>query len=758
MGTMQERWFGAPIAVTGWEPSDVDRLQHLVARWHQARRQLCLSLLLGQRPDVDDRALVAILPERPLRLEARRWALWLVSGEHGLLAWYRQTLLALPDDALWQREREFYAALKLQDYGGPPEGASRLWRWQRRRGLDLSPWLGTAAGTLAVSAPPSLQPWLDHGAQPLLGQWLVWDGRWLIHLFWPGQPPETRSLPRVAAALLVPSLVSPATTAYRVQKGDTLWTIAQTRTGSGANWRQVYQANRQQIRRPDRIYPGQVLTLPAARSVTPPAISPTPAESIVVQSGDTLWHIAAVQSGHGSWWPQLWQANRDRLRRPDRLPVGTRLRRPLSWSSGPVPVGLPGPAVESAAAPEPPVVTKPVNPPLRPLPSLGRRPGRPTAGVPRALVPPPPVAPPVEPSPVPLRPTIVATVPPPEMARPLRPGRQDLAVPLRPVTPLNPSRPPSASPSALPAEPAAWPEPEPLQPLPEPSESSDAAATARPTAAIPSEPAEEPPVTWLPAEPQDAPATLRPSQGGADPWETWLRPEIPDPAHPQRQAAFTMPHLAPSALWPQIGWTGVPEYLTETAANQPPLTGWALNRQRLSATWQSDGWLIRGRWTTAQYGLAAGSNRADRQESWVDLDVGQRWQVAGPLRLGLLGRATWWQRRGGMGGDASLRAADLQGFGLGPVAQAEVALGGGHHLLAEAAVQPLMGVSFSGPLQAGGQVGQVEGQLGWQGRWGAFQPAVGYRARWVYDADGRFGTLAHGLTAGLAIGWPESGD
>jgi hypothetical protein len=267
------------------------------------------------------------------------------------------------------------------------------------------------------------------------------------------------------------------------------------------------------------------------------------------------------------------------------------------------------------------------------------------------------------------------------------------------------------------------------------------------------DPIDEP--VQVPAQPPvDGRATVRPGQGGADPWDVWMRPEQPDPAHPQRQANFRLPQLAPAALWPQIGWSGMPEYMLETASRQASLSGWALNRQRLSAEWQSGDWLLRTRWTVAQYGLSGTDGRADRQESWVDVDFGQSWQTMGQLRLGLLGRATWWSRRGGMGQDTSLRAADIQGFGLGPVGQAEVLLGGGHQLLVEAAVQPLMGVTFSGPLQAAGQMGQVEGMAGWRGHWGAFRPHVGYRARWLYDADGRFGTIGHGMTAGLSVGWP----
>jgi LysM repeat protein len=804
MATMQERWLGVPIAVRGLDRAGAARLAMQVARWQQARRQLCMSLLLGQRPDLDDRALAAILPERPLRVEARRWALWLVSGGHGLLAWYRQTLLTMPDDALWQREREFFSALRLQDLGHGPDDPSRLWRWHRRRGPDLGLWLADGA---TAAAPATLQPWIDHGAQPLLGQWLVWEGQWLIHLFWPGSSPETRSLPRVAAALLVPSLVSPTATGYRVQKGDTLWGIAQSRTGAGSNWRQVFAANRQQIGNPGLIYPGQVLTIPAS---APAGMSTVPvtAGTIAVRPGDTLWRIARQQSGHGSWWPQIWQANRDQLRRPDRLVVGTMLRLPLSWSSGvqaviPDPAGLPVPQPALAAGVEPsegdsaatrPLVVAPVAKPsvvprraIRQTPTAPRRPLPPSPRALGALVPPPVVSrtavPPMTTvEPVPLVPTV------PEashrsMTEPMQPAATVITgspTPGQRATPLN--RPESAVPdpsphgsetTAAPASSVRWSDPEPLKPLPEPASASDATigpaavtVAEQPSLAgddpVPTAPASplpsEEPVPLVPAADRDQQATLRPAQGGADPWEAWLRPEIPDPAHPQRLVGFHLPQLAPAALWPQISWTGVPEYTTETAAKQAPLAGWALNRQRLSAEWQSEGWLLRGRWTTAQYGLAGADVRADRQESWVDVDFGQRWQVLGPLRLGLLGRATWWQRRGGMGQDTTLRAADLQGFGLGPVGQVDLSLGGGHQLVAEAALQPLMGISFSGPVQAAGQVGQMEGMLGWKGHWGAFQPTVGYRARWVYDADGRFGTVAHGLSAGLAIGWPGAAE
>lgn len=47
-----------------------------------------------------------------------------------------------------------------------------------------------------------------------------------------------------------------------VQPGNSLWRIARTTYGEGTRYTVIYQANREQIRDPDLIYPGQVFTLP----------------------------------------------------------------------------------------------------------------------------------------------------------------------------------------------------------------------------------------------------------------------------------------------------------------------------------------------------------------------------------------------------------------------------------------------------------------------------------------------------------------
>ncbi len=47
-----------------------------------------------------------------------------------------------------------------------------------------------------------------------------------------------------------------------VQPGNSLWRIARRSYGDGVRYTTIYQANRDQIRDPDRIYPGQIFMLP----------------------------------------------------------------------------------------------------------------------------------------------------------------------------------------------------------------------------------------------------------------------------------------------------------------------------------------------------------------------------------------------------------------------------------------------------------------------------------------------------------------
>lgn len=47
-----------------------------------------------------------------------------------------------------------------------------------------------------------------------------------------------------------------------VQAGDSLSKIAKRELGDADRWHAIFEANRDKIKDPDKIYPGQVLTLP----------------------------------------------------------------------------------------------------------------------------------------------------------------------------------------------------------------------------------------------------------------------------------------------------------------------------------------------------------------------------------------------------------------------------------------------------------------------------------------------------------------
>lgn len=56
---------------------------------------------------------------------------------------------------------------------------------------------------------------------------------------------------------------SPLNKTYKVVKGDCLWSIAKKQYGDGSKYTKIYNANKDKIKSPNLIYPGQVLTIPA---------------------------------------------------------------------------------------------------------------------------------------------------------------------------------------------------------------------------------------------------------------------------------------------------------------------------------------------------------------------------------------------------------------------------------------------------------------------------------------------------------------
>ena len=72
---------------------------------------------------------------------------------------------------------------------------------------------------------------------------------------YPHAPPPRPGAPAESAAAADNGTVT-------VQPGNNLWTLARSHYGSGVMYTQIFTANREQIRDPDLIYPGQILAMP----------------------------------------------------------------------------------------------------------------------------------------------------------------------------------------------------------------------------------------------------------------------------------------------------------------------------------------------------------------------------------------------------------------------------------------------------------------------------------------------------------------
>ena len=88
-----------------------------------------------------------------------------------------------------------------------------------------------------------------------------------------------RGLLLVLVAVCVAGTTSAETPLHEVKPGETLAVIASLQLGDSTLWPAIYLANRDQIKDPARVYPGQVLTIPDV---------PAEEREAVRREGDTL--------------------------------------------------------------------------------------------------------------------------------------------------------------------------------------------------------------------------------------------------------------------------------------------------------------------------------------------------------------------------------------------------------------------------------------------------------------------------------------
>jgi nucleoid-associated protein YgaU len=118
---------------------------------------------------------------------------------------------------------------------------------------------------------------------------------------------------------------------HTVVRGDWLSKLAARFYGDWPEWPKIFEANRGAIRNPDLIYPGQVLEVPGQETKFPgrvPQVPPGETKRHRVQPGETLRIIAEREYGSREEWERIWDANREDIRDPDRIPVGLELTIP----------------------------------------------------------------------------------------------------------------------------------------------------------------------------------------------------------------------------------------------------------------------------------------------------------------------------------------------------------------------------------------------------------------------------------------------
>lgn len=122
---------------------------------------------------------------------------------------------------------------------------------------------GAEAGTTQIAANGTWTATLDQiapGVYTLRADQLDKDGKVTSRYETPFKRESTEALATATAAPAAPEPAPPST--VTVQPGLTLWAIAKENFGAGTMYVQVFEANKDKIRDPNLIYPGQVFTIP----------------------------------------------------------------------------------------------------------------------------------------------------------------------------------------------------------------------------------------------------------------------------------------------------------------------------------------------------------------------------------------------------------------------------------------------------------------------------------------------------------------
>lgn len=145
------------------------------------------------------------------------------------------------------------------------------------------------------------------------------------------EPPEVGTSGGLEVSSQRASMTS-VSAVHEVQRGDTLWDLAERYLGDGMRWRDLRAANVGRGQ-PDgerigvdteALHPGWTLLVPErSQEVAPGPADGSGHDRLVVKAGDTLWDLADEHLGDPHAWPRLHEENRG-----DRQPDGDALGDP----------------------------------------------------------------------------------------------------------------------------------------------------------------------------------------------------------------------------------------------------------------------------------------------------------------------------------------------------------------------------------------------------------------------------------------------
>ena len=200
-----------------------------------------------------------------------------------------------------------------------------------------------AVGFSTAAATSALAPWIGHAeaAAPM-------------PVAAPRLPTQSASTTEHTLPKRLPAI------SVTVERGDTLWLIAEKHLGAGERWREVAELNRGREMN-DGLTFADARTIPPGWTILVPSAEPRlVAEHVItVERRDTLWELADEAYGDGSEWPRIYEANDAKIEDPHWIYPGQRLVVPDQRVEDPSKAHEPPPVDPPVSDGTPPVESHP---------------------------------------------------------------------------------------------------------------------------------------------------------------------------------------------------------------------------------------------------------------------------------------------------------------------------------------------------------------------------------------------------------------